>query len=75
MMLVWLFIFAVIAWALWRLSCGFVRGFREEWQRRRPSLAEQGRRLASEREDLIARGVDPADLEVPLYPDDEEERP
>jgi len=31
-------------------------------------LAEQGRRLASEREDLIAQGVNPADLMVPLHP-------
>jgi hypothetical protein len=31
-------------------------------------LAEQGRRLASEREDLVAQGVNPADLAVPLYP-------
>lgn len=31
-------------------------------------LAEQGRRLASQREDLIAQGVDPADLDVPLHP-------
>lgn len=31
-------------------------------------LAEQGRRLASEREDLVAAGVDPAQLEVPLHP-------
>lgn len=29
-------------------------------------LTEQGRRLASEREDLIAAGVDPAELHVPL---------
>jgi len=33
-------------------------------------IAEQGRRLASEREDLIAAGVDPSLLEVPLHPDD-----
>lgn len=33
-------------------------------------LAEYGRVLASEREDLIAQGVDPAVLEVPLHPDD-----
>jgi hypothetical protein len=32
--------------------------------------AEQGRRLASERDDLIAQGVDPADLTVPLHPGD-----
>lgn len=32
-------------------------------------LAEQGRRLASEREDLIAAGADPAELVVPLHPD------
>jgi len=32
-------------------------------------LMEQGRRLASERDDLIAQGADPAELEVPLAPD------
>lgn len=31
-------------------------------------LREQGRRLASEREDLIAAGVDPAELINPLHP-------
>lgn len=31
------------------------------------SLAEQGRLLASERDDLIAAGADPADLAVPIY--------
>lgn len=31
-------------------------------------LAEQGRVLASRREDLIATGVDPAELVVPLAP-------
>lgn len=31
-------------------------------------LREQGRRLASEREDLIAAGVDPTELAVPLHP-------
>lgn len=35
-----------------------------------PSLAEEGRRLASQREDLIAAGVNPSLLEVPLHPDD-----
>lgn len=37
--------------------------------RKRARLAEQGRRLASTREDLIASGVDPADLVIPLHPD------
>jgi hypothetical protein len=32
--------------------------------------AEEGRRLASQREDLITQGVDPADLLVPLHPAD-----
>lgn len=32
-------------------------------------LAEQGRQLASEREDLIAQGVDPSILAVPLCPE------
>ncbi|GAA4075602.1 hypothetical protein ACFFOS_27520 [Nocardioides kongjuensis] len=31
-------------------------------------LVEEGRRFASEREDLIAQGVDPADLLVPEVP-------
>lgn len=31
-------------------------------------LRENGRRLASQREDLIAAGVDPAKLAVPLHP-------
>lgn len=31
-------------------------------------LRERGRRLASEREDLIAAGVDPAELLIPLHP-------
>lgn len=31
-------------------------------------LLENGRRLASERENLIAQGVDPADLAVPIAP-------
>jgi hypothetical protein len=35
-----------------------------------PSLAEQGRRLASEREDLIAAGADPRELLIPLHPHD-----
>lgn len=32
-------------------------------------LMEQGRRLASQRDNLIAQGVDPSDLDVPLAPD------
>ena len=32
------------------------------------ALAEQGRRLASQREDLIVAGANPADLAVPLHP-------
>jgi len=35
----------------------------------RQALAEEGRRLASVREDLIAQGVDPNELPVPLHPD------
>lgn len=31
-------------------------------------LAEQGRRLASERDDLIAAGAEPSELAVPLHP-------
>lgn len=33
-----------------------------------PNLLEQGRRLASERDDLIANGVDPSELHIPLAP-------
>lgn len=33
-----------------------------------PADAERGRRLASERDDLIAAGVDPGDLAVPVAP-------
>lgn len=33
-------------------------------------LMENGRRLASERDDLIAAGVDPAELAVPIAPVD-----
>lgn len=35
----------------------------------RAALAEEGRRLASIREDLIAQGVDPTELPAPLFPD------
>ena len=35
----------------------------------RAALAEEGRRLASIREDLIASGVDPTELPAPLHPD------
>lgn len=37
-------------------------------ERERRNLEEEGLRLASERDDLIAEGVDPAVLEVPLAP-------
>jgi hypothetical protein len=37
-------------------------------------LAEQGRRLASRRDDLVAQGIDPAGLEVPLHPGEEADR-
>lgn len=33
------------------------------------ALAEEGRRLASEREELIAQGYDPTKLIVPLHPE------
>lgn len=39
-------------------------------RRKRDRLAERGRHLASQREDLIAAGVNPAALAVPLHPDD-----
>jgi len=38
-------------------------------------LAEQGRRLASKRDDLIAAGVDPSDLLIPLHPQPIEQEP
>lgn len=37
--------------------------------KRRQRLIDKGRRLASERDDLIAGGVDPAELEVPRAPE------
>lgn len=37
------------------------------------ALVERGRVLASMREDLIASGVNPADLSVPLYPESADE--
>lgn len=40
---------------------------RRKW-RRYKRLHEQGRRLASQREDLIAAGANPAELAVPLRP-------
>jgi hypothetical protein len=40
---------------------------RRQW-RRYVRLAERGRELASARDDLIASGVDPADLPIPLHP-------
>lgn len=40
---------------------------RRQW-RRFKRLSEQGRHLASQREDLIVAGVDPAELPVPLHP-------
>lgn len=33
-----------------------------------PDLMEEGRRLASQRDDLIAQGIDPAELAIPLAP-------
>jgi hypothetical protein len=33
------------------------------------SLAERGRQLASQREDLIVQGVDPAELVIPIHPE------
>jgi hypothetical protein len=35
-------------------------------------IAEEGRRLASQREDLIAQGIDPGELLVPIHPADAE---
>lgn len=40
---------------------------RRQW-RRYVRAAERGRHLASAREDLIASGVDPAELPIPLHP-------
>jgi hypothetical protein len=36
----------------------------------RSSLIEEGRRLASEREDLLIAGISSKDLDVPQHPDD-----
>lgn len=36
----------------------------------RDKLMEQGRRMASQREDLIIYGVDPTHLEIPLSPEE-----
>lgn len=36
---------------------------------------EQGRRLASEREDLIADGIDPAELLIPVAPENPRKNP
>lgn len=41
---------------------------------RREYLAGEGRRLASQREDLIAQGVDPGELDIPIHPDDEDQQ-
>lgn len=48
------------------LRLGFIEG--ADWHRV-AALAEAGRMLASLREDLIAAGVDPSLLEVPLHPE------
>lgn len=37
---------------------------REDWE----ALVEEGRQLASERDDLIQHGADPAQLLIPLHP-------
>lgn len=44
---------------------------REVWAKDERHLMEQGRRLASRRDDLIAQGADPSELEVPLAPGQE----
>lgn len=48
----------------------FIQEPADEWADR-ATLLEEGRRLASERESLIAAGVDPAELDVPLAPETE----
>jgi hypothetical protein len=64
--------------AVWVRRREWVRTARRHW-RAHPSieqtssdrpddLLEQGRRLASQRDDLIAQGVDPNELEIPLAP-------
>lgn len=40
----------------------------------RDRLIEAGRKLASQREDLIAQGVHPSLLSIPKHPDDQEDR-
>lgn len=49
----------------------YLRGFkrRKRYGRSIADLQEDGRRLASERDDLIAEGVNPADLLIPEYPE------
>jgi hypothetical protein len=37
----------------------------------RAALREQGRQLASERDDLIAAGVDPSELAIPIAPEED----
>jgi thymidylate synthase len=44
---------------------------RDLWLAEQDDVMERGRRLASEREDLITRGADPDDLIIPLAPSDD----
>ncbi len=44
---------------------------RDLWLAEQDDAMERGRRLASEREDLITRGADPDDLIIPLAPSDD----
>ena len=50
-------------------SLSFVAPLTRREKRRIAALAEEGRRLASEREDLIAQDYDPTTLLVPLHPE------
>jgi len=64
---------AILTWLNRRLA-RLNRSLEERNQRKagevHDQLAEQGRRLASLREHLIARGVDPSELAAPRHPDD-----
>ena len=61
-------------WSWWSFVIGymvfaaqfFLAALVGRWFAARSELTEEGRRLASQREDLIARGVNPDDLEKPL---------
>ena len=68
--------FLEIAWPGLLALLGFValiiaanRDHRRRHPRGHYRLHEQGRVLASQRDDLIAQGVDPRELRIPLWPE------